>query len=290
MTTTSSASGGVSSAHTVPALSPLHACTLLTAACALCVCCRCVYELAAYTAHDLKHDGSNLVFLPLRKVPTIFFISVGLVLWNVGEYFAQLANAGAIGSGVWPVPIGPIVQTAMFAFMAASILQSAWQRTHLLETMSGFSVAKGKVFAEADRALIEGAIKGWYGGDADSISRFEAEVHGGKVHAAVESLLGANRSGLSVSDMLPHLSRRRRIRAAQPAQHGNGPHGLLCDVPRLQLHARLHCRRHRAVHEAAAKVRLPGLGRAGGAGAVWPDRWDGMWRGHRALLDHIRVR
>ena len=92
--------------------------------------------------------------------------------------------------------------------MAWSTLVAGQQRQHLLRSLASFSVAKGSVFAEDDRATIEAAIQEWYGGGEagaggekrDGIALFERELHEGKVHAAVHSALGGV-SGFSVSDL-----------------------------------------------------------------------------------------
>ena len=92
--------------------------------------------------------------------------------------------------------------------MAWSTLVAGQQRQHLLRSLSSFSVAKGSVFAEDDRATIEAAIQEWYGGGEagaggekrDGIALFERELHEGKVHAAVHAALGGV-SGFSVSDL-----------------------------------------------------------------------------------------
>ena len=63
-------------------------------------------------------------------------------------------------------------------------------------------MSEGKVFAEADREVIEAAIRSWYGGTAESIQRFEKELHEGRVHATVLRLLGRHQSGMSFGDML----------------------------------------------------------------------------------------
>jgi hypothetical protein len=116
-------------------------------------------------------------------------------------------------------------------FVAWSTLVAGQQRQHLLRSLATFSVAKGSVFAEEDRATIEAAIQEWYGGaeagaggedgkgDAggggeagagggskggakrDGIAKFEQELHEGKVHAAVHAALGGV-SGFSLSDLL----------------------------------------------------------------------------------------
>ena len=49
-------------------------------------------------------------------------------------------------------------------FVAWSTLVAGQQRQHLLRSLATFSVAKGSVFAEEDRATIEAAIQEWYGG------------------------------------------------------------------------------------------------------------------------------
>ena len=104
----------------------------------------------------------------------------------------------------------------LIIFMAWSTLVAGQQRQHLLRSLATFSVAKGSVFAEDDRATIEAAIQEWYGGGEagageggadgaggakrDGIALFERELHEGKVHAAVHSALGGV-SGFSVSDL-----------------------------------------------------------------------------------------
>ena len=102
----------------------------------------------------------------------------------------------------------------LIIFMAWSTLVTGQQRQHLLRSLATFSVAKGSVFAEDDRATIEAAIQEWYGGGEggeggkgsaggakrDGIALFERELHEGKVHAAVHAALGGV-SGFSVSDL-----------------------------------------------------------------------------------------
>lgn len=173
----------------------------------------CVYELAAYTAFDLKEDGSNIVFLPLLKAPTVLGMMIVLYCFPLGEYI--VASVGGNDAAVkqdeidFAERVAPAVIISMWLGITASVLMAGAQRMLLADQLSTFSVDAGKVSVDADRELIESAIEGWYqrqDGKAPKksrvtgIERFEKEVRAGKVFHGIVQKLGTERSGLSLAD------------------------------------------------------------------------------------------
>ena len=136
----------------------------------------CVYELAAYTAFDLARDGSNLVFLPLAKVPSMLLMCAALWGWPAAEYFGQLLNGGGtrdsdayLADTVAPVPIAPVVLPALFGFIGWSALAAGRQRQHLLTDLRHFSVHRAQCHLESDRNFVLGPSPDWYADDPPSM-------------------------------------------------------------------------------------------------------------------------
>ena len=85
-------------------------------------------------------------------------------------------------------------------FVAWSTLVAGQQRQHLLRSLATFSVAKGSVFAEEDRATIEAAIQEWYGGAEAGAGGEDGKGDaggGGEAGAGGGSKGGAKRDGIA---------------------------------------------------------------------------------------------
>lgn len=173
----------------------------------------CVYELAAYAAFGLDDDaGSNLIFLPQAKLPSMLTICAALWAWPSAEYMAQLLNGGGtrddggfLATTVAPVPIAPIVLPALFGFIGWSVLVVGRQRAQLLAELRSFSVRRAECCLEADRAFVEGAIARWYSGDLHAVQAARGEGgagEGGEGGAGSGGEGGAGSGGEGGSDGL----------------------------------------------------------------------------------------
>lgn len=197
----------------------------------------CVYELAAYTAHELNDDGSNLIFISPIKAPAVLLMLGTMFLWPLLEYLSlYLAPVEHAASSAMPVPIAPLCMLLLFIGLTGTVLLSGRERADVLRRLDTFTVAAGKCFSEPDRGYIQAKICSWYAQpgelqrkrwlaaaaansthtgwigpttarhlrhEAQLIARFEREVHrGGRIYGAVERMVGRNRSGLSLLDIL----------------------------------------------------------------------------------------
>lgn len=129
----------------------------------------CVYELAAYTAHEVNDDGSNLIFLSPLKAPAVLLMSAITYLWPLLEYLnlrlapvEEGSTKGLTTEGLTPVPIGLFCMLMLFTGISSTVLFSGRERASVLRRLDGFSVAAGKCFSEDDRAYIQDKICSWY--------------------------------------------------------------------------------------------------------------------------------